>query len=354
MSNYLRTAYWVIGVRNLVKHHVRKCVTCVKHRASIKNQMMGSLPSVRCSPARPFLHSGVDYAGPINIRTTKGRGHRSYKGYICLFVCMSTRAIHLEVVSDMSTQAFLAAFRRFVSRRGHCAKIWSDNGTTFVGASRELQHLASIQAAIAEQLETNGTEWHFIPPHSPNFGGLWEAGVKSTKFHLKRVIGDATLTYEEMSTLLYQVEACLNSRPMSVINVTDPGEPIPLTPGHFLIGEPIVNVPDNKYESSNVSYLSRWQFIQRMLQSFWKRWSQEYLSNLMNRYKWSYKIPEPNIGDIVLVKEDDLPPSRWMLGRVVEKHPGADNITRVVTLRTKSSTIKRPTSKLCILPVADH
>lgn len=123
MSNYLRSAYWVIGVRNLVKHHVRTCVTCAKQRASIKSQIMGSLPSVRCTPARPFLHSGVDYAGPINIRTTKGRGHRSYKGYICLFVCMSTRALHLEVVSDISTQAFLAAFRRFVSRRGHCAKI---------------------------------------------------------------------------------------------------------------------------------------------------------------------------------------------------------------------------------------
>ncbi|XP_022832838.1 uncharacterized protein LOC111360825 [Spodoptera litura] len=254
----------------------------------------------------------------------------------------------------MSTQAFLAAFRRFVSRRGHCAKLWSDNGTNFIGASRELQELASIQPAIAEYLEANNTEWHFIPPHAPNFGGLWEAGVKSTKFHLKRVIGDSTLTYEELTTFLNQVEACLNSRPISVINFTDPGEPLPLTPGHFLIGEPLINVPDRNYESSNVNCLTRWQFVQRMLQSFWKRWSHEYLSNLMNRYKWASKVPEPNIGDVVLIKEDDLPPSRWLLGRVVEKHPGADNVTRVVTLRTKSSVIKRPTSKICILPISDQ
>ncbi|XP_045507446.1 uncharacterized protein LOC123703480 [Colias croceus] len=307
---------------------------------------MGSLPTVRCTPARPFLHSGVDYAGPINIRTTKGRGHHSYKGYICLFVCMATRAIHLEVVSDMSTPAFLAAFRRFVSRRGHCAKLWSDNGTTFVGASRELQ---SALSSVGEQLEANGTEWHFIPPHSPNFGGLWEAGVKSTKFHLKRVIGETTLTYEEMSTLLAQVEACLNSRPITV-DTSDPNEPAPLTPGHFLIGGPLLGIPDvYNYLDSNVSSLSRWQLIQRMFQSFWDRWSKEYLSNVMIRYKWKSKTSEPNIGDIVLIKEDDLPPMRWIMGKVIDKHPGHDKVTRVVSILVKKSIIKRPVNKLCIL-----
>lgn len=251
----------------------------------------------------------------------------------------------------MSTQGFLAAFKRFVSRRGHCTQLWSDNGTTFVGANRELQQLVSVQKSASEILEVEGTEWHFIPPRSPNFGGLWEAGVKATKFHLKRVIGDSCLTYEEISTLLTQVEACLNSRPMSTINSTDPSELLPLTPGHFLIGEPLVGIPDYNYETSNINSMSRWQLVQRMLQNFWRRWSQEYLSTLLNRYKWAYKLPEPKIGDVVLIKEEDLPPSRWLLGRVLEKHPGHDNITRVVTLRTKSSVIKRPTSKLVVLPV---
>lgn len=175
--------------------------------------------------------------------------------------------------------------------------------------------------------------------------------MKATKFHLKRVIDDSCLTYEEMSTLLSQVEACLNSRPMSVVNSTEPSELLPLTPGHFLVGEPLVSVPDYNYQTSNVSSLSRWQFVQRMLQTFWKRWSNEYLSMILNRYKWAYKLPEPKIGDIVLVKEDDLPPSRWLLVRILEKHPGHDNVTRIVTLRTKSSILKRPTSNLCILPV---
>ncbi|XP_037293582.1 uncharacterized protein LOC119189039 [Manduca sexta] len=230
---------------------------------------MGSLPSVRCTPARAFSNSGVDYAGPINIRTSKGRGNHSYKGYICLFVCMSTRAIHLELVSDMSTQAFLAAFRRFVSRRGHCSHLWSDNGTTFVGASKELKQLVkAAHKSAAAELATHGTEWHFIPPHAPNFGGLWEAGIKSTKFHLKRVIGDSMLTFEEMTTLLNQIEACLNSRPITVMDNTDVIEPLPLTPGHFLIGEPLVAVPDPNYESSKINSLSRWQLLQKCIKAF--------------------------------------------------------------------------------------
>ncbi|XP_059047432.1 uncharacterized protein LOC131842884 [Achroia grisella] len=265
MLNFLRSAYWIVRAKSLVKQHVHNCVTCVRYNAKVTNQLMGSLPSVRCTPSRPFIHSGVDYAGPINIKTTKGRGHRAYKGYICVFVCMSTRAVHLEVASDMSTQAFLAAFRRFVSRRGHCNQVWSDNGTNFVGAARELKELSAIQSQISEHLENLGTEWHFIPPHAPNFGGIWERVVRSTKFHLRRVIGESTLTYEELSTFLTQVEACLNSRPMTVISGDDYDVPVPLTPGHFLIGGPLVGVPDNDYQLSQISFLNRWQLVQRML-----------------------------------------------------------------------------------------
>ncbi|XP_022837004.1 uncharacterized protein LOC111364391, partial [Spodoptera litura] len=165
---------------------------------------------------------------------------------------MATRAVHIEVVSDLTTEGFLAAFKRFVSRRGHCRHIWSDNGTNFVGAAKELQMLFNQQSSmykdIAAALANSQTEWHFIPPHAPNFGGLWEAGVKSVKHHLKRVIGDSTLTFEELSTVLSQIEACLNSRPLSQ-GSSDPEDPVPLTPGHFLVGHPLVMVPDYNYES---------------------------------------------------------------------------------------------------------
>ncbi|XP_059062116.1 uncharacterized protein LOC131854947 [Achroia grisella] len=357
MINYLRTKYWIIDVKNMVKLYVRKCVVCIRHGSIVEHQLMGQLPSVRVTACRPFFRSGVDFAGPISIRTSKGRGHHSYKGYICLFICMATKAVHLEAVSDLTTQGFLAAFKRFVARRGHCADIWSDNGTNFIGAARELKSLFStersaIATEIANSLACNGTKWHFIPPRALNFGGLWEAGIKSTKYHLQRVIGNSTLTYEEMATVLTQVEACLNSRPLSQIS-NNPGEQYALTPGHFLVGEPLVVAPDSNYEACNLSNLKRWQLTQRMLQHFWRRWSQDYITQFFHRRKWKHLIQEPNIGDVVLVREDDLPPAKWLFGIIIDKHEGLDKITRVVSLKCKGNIIKRPLSKICLLPVTE-
>ncbi|XP_061705654.1 uncharacterized protein LOC133516653 [Cydia pomonella] len=325
MLNFIRSAYWIIGVNNLVKHRVRKCVVCVRHKAKLQNQLMGTLPAVRVTPARAFLNSGVDYAGPIMLRTSKGRGHKAFKGYISLFVCMVTKAVHIEVVSDLTSRGFLEAFKRFVARRGHCANLYSDNGTNFIGASKELKELfdagkSTMTKEVADSLAVRGTNWHFIPPRAPNFGGLWEAGIKSVKYHVKRVIGEATLTYEEMSTLLSQIEACLNSRPLSMLS-NDPTEAVPLTPGHFLVGEPLVTIPEANYENCNLSTLKRWQITQEMLQNFWRRWSNEYLTHLMHRYRWAFKTPEPEIGNIVLVKEDDLPPTVTISTRGVATDP---------------------------------
>ncbi|XP_047527823.1 uncharacterized protein LOC125064684 [Vanessa atalanta] len=354
MITYLRSKYWIVGAKSLIRKYYRGCVICTRYSSRSTSQLMGQLPSARVTPNKPFLVSGVDYAGPINIRISKGRGNKSYKGYIALFICMSTRAVHLEVVSELSTLGFIAAFKRFVARRGRCAELYSDNGSNFVGAARELLCLFSeektkFKPELAQYLATNGTQWNFIPPRAPNFGGLWEAGMKSTKFHLKRVVGNSTLTYEEMATVLAQIEACLNSRPLS--RVEDPTEAVVLTPGHFLVGEPLVVVPEVNYESANMFTLRRWQLHQRMMQDFWRRWSQDYLHQFLQRHKWEYQNPEPSVGDVVLVKEDDLPPARWLLGKVEQKHPGPDKITRVVTIRTKNSLIKRPTSKIAILPV---
>ncbi|XP_046964187.1 uncharacterized protein LOC124533066 [Vanessa cardui] len=268
---------------------------------------------------------------------------------------MATKAIHIEAVSDLTTEGFLSAFKRFVARRGRCNHLWSDNGTNFVGAARELKQLFSSERSpfvneVAAALANNSTEWHFIPPQAPNFGGLWEAGIKSTKYHLRRVIGDSTLTYQELSTVRSQIEACLNSRPLYVSS-SDPDDDPPLTPGHFLVGESLLIAPDLNYEQLQMNNLRRWQLTQRMVQNFWRRWSQEYLTQLFQRYKWNTKAPELKIGDVVLVREDNLPPAKWLYGRIVKTHPGRDQITRVVTLRYKNSLIQRPTSKLVHLPV---
>ena len=155
---------------------------------------MGILPEARVTPSSPFSNTGIDYAGPFSIRVSKGRGNKSYKGYIALFVCLSTKAIHLELVSDLTAAAFLAAFKRFTSRRGMPSNVYSDNGTNFVGARNELSkelQLAIQQASknVADQAANNGINWHFIPPGSPHFGGIWEAGVKSAKRAFKKGCG---------------------------------------------------------------------------------------------------------------------------------------------------------------------
>lgn len=356
MLNYLRSKYWIIKAREKVKKIYRECVTCVRYSRQNNNQFMGDLPKVRLTPDKPFRSSGVDFTGHINVRFSPGRGSRAYKGYICVFVCMATKAVHLEAVSDLTATGFIAAFKRFVSRRGKCQHLYSDNGTNFVGADKELKDMfnrakSQLPVDIAHLLTEEGTTWHFIPPHAPNFGGLWESAVRCSKMHLKRVIGDTTLTFEELTTVLTQVEACLNSRPVSFLsdNLEDP---MPLTPGHFLVGEPLVTIPDENFSDTCPIGLQRWKLTQKMLNDFWRKWSNEYLVTLNQRYKWCTKKNEPEINDVVVVRDHNVPPAKWLLGKIIEKHPGKDNLTRVVTVKTKNGTLKRPCNKLCYLPKA--
>ncbi|XP_048487065.1 uncharacterized protein LOC119694469 [Plutella xylostella] len=180
---------------------------------------MGELPEERITPSRPFEHTGVDFTGFIDVKSNKGRGIKSSKGYVAVFICMVTKAVHLELVSDLSTSSMIAAMRRLAAKRGAPSHIYSDNGTNFVGSSRVIkQELSELKEVFNEEFfdEINQMEieWHFIAPSWPNAGGLWESAVKSFKYHFKRVIGNQKLTYEELSTLLAQIEACLNSRPL--------------------------------------------------------------------------------------------------------------------------------------------
>ncbi|KAL6416993.1 hypothetical protein ACFW04_013050 [Cataglyphis niger] len=274
---------------------------------------MGDLPRLRVTPARPFLRTGVDYAGPIQLRTTKGRGHRSYKAFIAVFVCLSTKAVHLEVVSDYSADAFLAALRRFTARRGLCRSLQSDCGTNFVGADAQLRAFFTAsnpaQRRIADQLANDRIQWRFNPPSAPHFGGLWEAAVKSLKHHLRRVLGESTLTYEEMSTLLAQIEACMNSRPLQALS-DDPDDLAALTPGHFLVGTALNALPEPCLVDAPIGRHSRWQLLQKMRDHFWDRWSREYLHSLFQRPKWWASNKEIRIGRLCLIRSDNTPPTR--------------------------------------------
>lgn len=249
---------------------------------------MEDLPAPRVRPSRPFLNTGVDYAGPVWLRSSKGRGHRASKAFITVLICLGCRAVHLDVASDYSSDAFLAALRRFTARRGLCRALYSDCDTNFVGADNSLKELFSDACQDGQQIAVFAThqqiQWHFNPPAAPNFGGIWEAAVKSLKHHLRRVIGDTILTYEEMATLLIQIEACLNSRPLQPLS-DDPEDFSALTPGHFLIGSALTAVLEPSLAEEPSTRLARWQLLQQMRGHFWLRWSREYLHTLAHRPK---------------------------------------------------------------------
>ncbi|CAI6377504.1 unnamed protein product [Macrosiphum euphorbiae] len=342
----VRQCYWPLRGRIMARSTVTRCINCVRARPRFEPPLMAPLPKQRVQMSRPFTVTGVDFAGPLQIQSGIRRV-TTKKAWIAVFVCFSTRAIHLEPVVGLTSEAFLAALRRFMARRGKSTKIYSDNATNFVGVQKELKtYLENSERYMADE----GVQWHFNPPSAPHFGGLWENAVKSTKHHLYRVIKDSRLNLEELQTLLCQIEACVNSRPMTPLS-SDPGEPNALTPAHFLIGGPLLLPPEPEIPGEIVSNLRRWKHVQGLMQIFWKRWHKEYLPQLQVRGRWITPRKNMSVDDIVVIKEDCTPPTKWKLGRIMQVHPGIDGIVRVVTLRTSNQAeLRRPVAKLCRLP----
>ncbi|XP_037033049.1 uncharacterized protein LOC119072036 [Bradysia coprophila] len=358
MLQYLRQHYWIFDSRRIVRSFIKnRCKTCLKWSSTKQKQQMAPFPRPRVQASISFTFTGVDFAGPVYIKD-KGRGKNQSlsKGYIAVFICLSTKAIHLEAAEDLSTREFIETYKRFVSRRGKPSKMHSDHGSNFVGCTTELtkaQERAMRQqmGEIAALLADDGIEWEFNPPTASHFGGIWEAAVKSMKFHLKRIVGSAHLTFKELTTLLCQIECALNSRP--ICSLTDDVDDLNfLTPGHFTMGRNPTTLPEESFIDINENRLTKWQRLQQMYQNFWSSWSKEYLSNLSDRSKWFDTEDNLKIGELVILKEDDLPPTKWLMGRVIEVHPGGDNLVRAVTVRLKCKhhTLTRPIHKLCRLP----
>ena len=265
------------------------------------------------------------------------------------------RAVHLELASDLTTDAFIACLRRFISRRGKPTLIWSDNGTNFVGAANELRELVEflksqqVQGQISAFCSTQKIQWKFIPEHAPHFGGIWEATVKSFKSHLRKVASSVRLTFEEMTTVLAQIEACLNSCPLVTLPSDDDGIEA-LTPGHFLIGRPVEALPDPALAYRSISILSRWQLCQALVRHLWQRWSSDYLDSLRRTAKWHRPSANLQVGDVVILREDNVTPAKWPLARVMIAHKGQDSLVRVVTVKTSTGTYRRPVRKGVLLP----
>lgn len=210
---------------------------------------MGNLPEARVKEFRPFSNFGVDYCGPFHIKEKRDHNRRKIKVYVAIFVCLAIKAVHIELVDDLTSEAFIAALRRFIARRGYCSTIHSANGTNFRGASNELRKLrGSLQSddhkeKVTASLADKQIEWRFIPPRSLHFDGLWEVAVKSFKRKLRRVTDTELLTSEQLNILIIEREAVLNSRPLTPIS-TDPNDLLALTPGHFLTGDSLMYLRD--------------------------------------------------------------------------------------------------------------
>ena len=361
--------FYCTGARLLAK---QICHQCLKIQARAQTQLMGQLPKARITPSTPFSTTGVDYCGPFTYREGRGRGLRKMEGYIAVFVCFVTKAVHLEPASDQTTGTFLAALKRFVSRRNKPRDLHSDNGSNFIGAKNELEKLYTLLGTndLPPELQTYLVDhrmiWHMIPARAPHFGGLWEAAVKSAKFHL---IGKQVLSFEEMLTVTCQVEACLNSRPLGVQHCQNPEGIEPLTPGHFLTGAKLTMYPETE-TTLQMSLMRRWTLCQQIVQEFWTRWSTEYLQQLQAAQKWNHASPNLETGDIVLMKDANKFQTNWGLAQVTEVFPGEDGKVRAVeiltkkvavpgpeirrpltvsTFKVKTATLRRPVTRLALL-----
>ena len=350
-SAAIRQQYWIRSGRNLIRSVIQQCVKCLRFSGKPMQPMMGDLPQERIQASRPFTFTGLDFGGPFTIKVSQKKHE---KAYLALFVCFATKATHLETVSSLKKEACIAALRRFTSRRGIPQRMFSDNGTNFTGARNELSELGDLLSSQASRdsitafASSHGMEWVTIPPRTPHFGGLWEAGIKSAKKHLRRIMGITPLTFEELSTLFTQIEAQLNSRPICQLS-EDTNDSSALTPGHFLVGGPINSLPDKSIDEAGITPFRRWHLVQKLQQDFWRRWHAEYLTQLQQRPKWKEKTRNLQKGDLVLLKDNNLQPLQWPTARVSKIFSGNDGQIRVVEIKTTKGTFIRPSHKLILL-----
>ena len=270
-----------------------------------------------------------------------------FKRWVILFTCLTIRCVHLEVVEDCETDAFINAVRRFVNRRGCPSDVFSDNGSNFTGACTEVEEF--VRKMDKEKITNFATSfsinWHFNPPAAPHMGGSWERLVRSVKEVMYGLVKNHILTDPQLLTLLTEAESIINSRPLTHLSedVNDLGA---LTPNHILLGRHRNWASITNIEDCDINSRKKYKQVQAIANVFWKRWRMEYLPTLTKRPKWRRKKPSYKIGELVLLQDDDVKRGKWPLARITKVMPGSDDVVRTVEIRTKTGIYKRPVAKL--------
>ena len=342
----IRERFWPLRGRATVKKWTASCPVCKRRRAQPAPPVMADLPVSRVtSHEPPFSRVAVDYFGPIQVK----RLRKTEKRYGCLFTCLATRAVHIEIAHSLDADSFIMAIRRMSARRGAPKVVYSDNGTNLRAGEKELRECLREMNSdkITDSLSQKGIEWHFSPPAAPHFGGVWERMVKSVKRALA-VIMRETVSDETLLTMMCEAEGIVNSRPLTHVS-SRPDDLQALTPSHLLLGRGNPCLPPGAFTDSDLTTRRRWRHAQRMADHFWTRWRREYLPTLTTRPKWLRDTRNLKVGDLVLIAEDNEARGHWPLGRVTRCIPGSDGRVRSVQVKTSTGTYTRPAARLCLL-----
>ena len=350
--SHLRRKYWIVSAPALVRKCINRCVTCRRFRARAGEQRMADLPTSRITPDEPpFTRVGMDFFGPFEVK----QGRSKVKRYGVIFTCFALRAVHLEVAHAMNTDSCINALRRFISRRGQVTEIWSDNGTNLVATNRELKQ--NIQqwneSKIRQEMLQANIDWKFSPPTGSHYGGVWERQIRTVRQILNVILRLQSLTDESLLTFMCEVETTLNSRPLTTTSF-DLNYVEPLTPNHLLLLKGKPNLPPGIFVKTDNYPRRRWRQVQFLADLFWKRWLREYLPQLQQRQKWLKPMRNFEIGDIVLIMDDNAPRNSWSMGRITSVLPDQKGEVRRVKVKVAARELERPIAKLCLLLEADQ
>ena len=343
----IRKKHWILRGHDLAKSVKFRCVCCRRIQAKAETQYMSDLPRIRLEPFTPPFHrTSCDYFGPYNVKVSR---NKTTKHYGVIFACLNTRAVHLELAVDYSTMAFLQTLRRFFTIRGQPALMISDNGSQLVGAERELREM--IQGWNVQELKEfsaeKGMEWKFATPAAPHQNGCAEALVKSAKNALKKAIGEQTLTPFELYTCLLEAANLINQRPIGRVP-NDPDDGSFLCPNDILLGRASSIVPQGPFRETN-NPRQRVEFVQKIVDTFWKRWARDVFPSLVPRKKWIVERSNVRVGDIVVVHSSNSVRGSWIIGRIINVYPGKDGRTRNIKVKTPTTQYERPIAKITLI-----